>query len=194
MSVAAPARTSSVIKDKTTTLDSLGGAGGAAFAVIIVLQNILRAQAPSFGAAPAKVAAYFGHHRTAVLIPLGLFPIGMVALFAFVAALWTRAASDESRWWAHLGVLGATTIAGLFAVVNITEIALAAKSDQLTSSPPVVQALWAIHAGAFGLDLAANGGQWIAVGLVGFLVWIVFVAAASVSLLRSAGAVVDGGR
>lgn len=95
--------------------------------------------------------------------------------------------------------------------------------------PDVVRALWAVHAAAFGLDLAAiavallglsaaaasaggisrwiraaawpgaaclllasafttaltNGGPWMAVGLVGFAVWIVFVVATSVSLLHS---------
>jgi hypothetical protein len=30
-----------------------------------------------------------------------------------------------------------------------------------------------------------NGGPWLAVGLVGFIVWLVFVVGASVSLLRS---------
>jgi hypothetical protein len=98
----------------------------------------------------------------------------------------------------------------------------------LASSPGVVEALWAIHGAAFGLDLAAiavaliglsraaastalipawisaaalpgagcllvaavftvaitNGGPWLALGLVGFVVWIVFMVAASISLLR----------
>jgi hypothetical protein len=30
----------------------------------------------------------------------------------------------------------------------------------------------------------ANGGPWVAVGLAGFVVWLVFVITASVSLLR----------
>src|SRR5450755_4000082 len=96
------------------TLDRLGGTGGLAFAAFLVFQNVLRAKAPSFGATPVKVSAYFLHHRAPVLIPLGLFPVEMVALFTFVAAIWTKAERDESRWWAHFGVLGATAIAGLF--------------------------------------------------------------------------------
>ena len=114
-------------------------------------------------------------------------------------------------------------------LVNITEIVLAAKAGQLAASPAVVQALWAVHAAAFGLDLAAiavaliglgyaaasvrlipawlagaawpgaaclltaavftvalaNGGPWGAVGLAGFIIWLVFVITASVSLLRN---------
>lgn len=160
-------------------------------------------------------------------MPLGLFPLGLLALFPFAAGLWARA-RQESRWWASAGVLGAATIAALFAIVNITEITLTAKAAQLASSPAVVQALWTLRAAAFGLDLAAiavaliglsraaaamrlipswlaltawpgaaclltaatftvalaDGGPWLAVGLAGFIVWIVFVITASVSLLR----------
>ncbi len=169
------------------------------------------------------MTAYFLHHRAAALLPLGLFPVEMIALIAFVAAVWTKADREDSRWQAGVGALGAATIAALFAAVNITEIALTAKAGQLAPLPAVVQALWAVHGAAFGLDLAAiavaliglshaaaskqlvprwltlaawpasacmltaatftvaltNGGPWIAVGLVGFIVWLI------VSLLRS---------
>jgi len=152
----------------------------------------------------------------------------MLALFAFVAAVWTTADREESRWWAGAGALGAATVAALFALVNITEIVLTAKAGRLAASPAVVQALWALHAAAFGLDMGAiavaliglsratasaglipawlaavswpgaaclliasvftvaltNGGPWLAVGLAGFIVWLVFVITASISLLR----------
>jgi hypothetical protein len=170
-----------------------------------------------------------GHHRVAALVPLGVFPIGMLAFLVFVAAIWTNAEGREGRFWANVGALGATFIAALFALVNVTEIVLTAKAASLGASPDVVQALWAVHAGAFGLDLAAiavalvglsgaaasvggipawirvaawpgavcllvasvfttalaNGGPWMAVGLIGFVIWLVFVIAASISLLRS---------
>jgi hypothetical protein len=213
---------------KTAGLGALGGAGGLTFAAALVVQNIIRAHAPGFDAAPAQVSAYFLHHRAAALVPLGLFPLEMLAIFGFVAAIWARAEHQQTRWWASVGALGATSIAGLFALVNITEIVLTAKAAQLVGSPDVVQALWALHAAAFGLDMAAiavtliglshaagplglipawmttaalvgaaclfvaavftvaltNGGPWLAVALVGFAVWIVFVVTASVSLLR----------
>jgi hypothetical protein len=142
--------------------DRLAGIGGLAFAATLLAQNLIRASGPGFGAAPAQVTAYFLHHRAAALVPLGLFPVEMIALFAFVAAVWTKAERADSRWQASLGTLGAATIAALFAVVNITEIVLSAKARSLAASPAVVQALWAVHAAAFGLDLAA-----IAVALLG---------------------------
>jgi hypothetical protein len=153
--------------------DRLAGAGGLVFAATLFADNIIRAGAPAFGAAPAQVSAYFLDHRAAALVPLGLFPAGMLALFPFAAGLWARSRSEQSRWWGSVGVLGTAAIAALFAVVNITEITLTAKAAQLVSSPAVIQALWTLHAAAFGLDLAA-----IAVALLGLS-----RAAASVSLI-----------
>jgi hypothetical protein len=213
---------------RAATVDRLAGTGGLVFAATLVVQNIIRANAPGFDAAPAQVTAYFLDHRAAVLVPLGLFPAGLLALFPFTAGVWARARQEESRWWAGAGALGAATIAALFAIVNITEIVLAAKAARLASSPAVVQALWTLHAAAFGLDLAAiavaliglsraaasiplipawlavaalpgaaclltaavftvalaNGGPWLALGLAGFIVWLVFVITASIALLR----------
>lgn len=213
---------------KTVTLDRLAGTGGLIFAATLIVQNLIRAKVPGFDAAPAQVTAYFLHHHTAALVPLGLFPVGMLGLFPFVAGIWARASQEESQWWATVGTLGAATIAALFAIVNITEIVLTAKAQQLAASPATVQALWTLHAAAFGLDLAAiavaliglsraaasmrlipawvavaalpgaaclliaavftvalaNGGPWVVLGLAGFIVWIVFVVTASVSLLR----------
>jgi hypothetical protein len=205
------------------------GIGGLVFVAGLVFQNILRAKAPAFDAAPAAVSAYFLHHRAAAIIPLGMFPIEMLGFFAFVAGVWTSASRNENRWWATIGVLGAAAIASLFSLVNIIEIVLTAKAETLAQSPSVVEVLWALHAAAFGLDMAAiavaliglsraatssglmparlgaavlpgaafllvasvftvalsNGGPWLGVGLVGFLFWLVFMIATSVSLLRT---------
>jgi hypothetical protein len=147
---------------QTAATGRLAGTGGLVFAATLLVQNIIRAKAPGFDAAPAQVTAYFLHHRAAVLVPVALFPAGMLALFPFAAGIWTKASQEESRWWASVGALGTATIAALFAIVNITEIVLAAKAGRLASSPGVVQALWTLHAAAFGLALAA-----IAVALIG---------------------------
>jgi hypothetical protein len=144
------------------TADRLAGTGGLVFAATLLAQNLIRAKAPGFDAAPAQVTAYFLDHRAAALVPLGLFPAGMLALFPFVAGIWTRARQEERRWWATVGALGAATVAALFALVNVTEIVITADAARLASSPAVMQALWTLHAAAFGLDLAA-----IAVALIG---------------------------
>jgi hypothetical protein len=78
------------------TFERLAGTGGLVFAATLLAQNIIRASAPGFGAAPAQVTAYFLHHRAAALVPLGLFPVEMIALFAFVAAVWTMATARKA--------------------------------------------------------------------------------------------------
>jgi hypothetical protein len=205
------------------------GIGGLVFAAALVVQNIIRAKGPALDASSGTVSSYFLHHRAAALIPLGMFPIEMLALFAFVAGVWTAASRSENRWWATMGVLGGAAIASLFALDNIIEIVLTAKADTLVQSPSIVEVLWAVHAAAFGLDFAAiavaliglsraatasglmsaklgaavlpgaaflllasvftvaltNGGPWLGVALVGFLLWLVFMVTTSVSLLRT---------
>ena len=85
-------------------LDRLAGTGGLVFAATLVADNIIRASAPGFDAAPAQVSAYFLDHRAAALVPLGLFPAGLLALFPFAAGVWARVRQEESRWWASVGV------------------------------------------------------------------------------------------
>ncbi len=138
------------------------GIGGLVFAMTLLIQNLLRASSPALGADPSQVINYFEHHRAAVLIPLGLFPLGMVAIFFFVSGIWMRAHNSGRLWWASVGGLAVALVAALFAIVNITEIVLAAKAHDFASSPEVVRALWALHAAAFGLDLGA-----IALALLG---------------------------
>jgi hypothetical protein len=152
----------SVANGRVALIERLAGTGGLVFAATVLLQNVIRASGPSFTASPAAVTAYFVDHRAAGLIPLGLFPIEMIALFCFTAGIWVHARHLRDRWCASVGILGVVTIAGLFAMVNIIEIVIAAQGRELLSSPETVRALWAIHAGAFGLDLTA-----IAVALVG---------------------------
>jgi hypothetical protein len=136
-------------------IERLAGTGGLLFVTLLIIQNVVRASGPSFTATPATVAAYFADHRAAALIPLGLFPVGMLAILCFAAGIWTRSHETESRWWATVGTLAVVVLAGLFSLVNIIEIAIAAKGSELVTSPDVVQALWTVHAAAFGLNLAA---------------------------------------
>lgn len=210
-------------------INRIAGIGGLCFAATLLADNIIRARAPGLDAAPAQVTDYFLDNRVAAVVPLGLFPVGLLALLPFIAGVWTRARQEETLWWwASTGALGAAAIVALFGMVNITEIVLTAKAAQLAASPAVVQALWTLRGAAFGLDLAAiavaliglsraaaslslipawlavaalpgaacliiasiftvalaDGGPWLAVGLAGFIVWLVFLVVASISLLR----------
>jgi hypothetical protein len=133
------------------------------FAALLVVQNLVRSAEPSLGADPSAVSAYFADHRSAVLIPLVLFPVGMVALLGFAAGMRALARERRDRFWCDLGTLAVVVIAALFAVVNVVGIALVAGGDDVAADGPLVAALWAIHAGAFGLNLCA-----IAIALLGW--------------------------
>lgn len=147
-----------------SVLGRLAGLGGLVFVVLLVIQNVLRAAEPSFAAGPAEVVGYFAGHRAAVVTPLALFPLGLVALLAFGAGMHVRArAHPKGRFSGTMGVLALVVLAGLFATVNAVEIAIAVDVADLAGAPHVVAALWALHAAAFGLNLTA-----IAVALVGF--------------------------
>jgi hypothetical protein len=207
----------------------LAGAGGLLFVLLLVVDNAIRAGAPQFGDSGAPLTAYVEAHRTAMIVPIAVFPLGMIGLFAFVTGVWSAAGSDvTAQWWAHLGTLAVVAIAGLFSVVNLVEGAMVAAVHDLAPSPAVVTALWAMDGAAFGLNLAAigvalfalsrsarasdlipawiahlavpgaaclllasvfaveiaAGAAWLFVGLVGFLVWALFVLMTSVSLAR----------
>ncbi|MGH3281825.1 MAG: hypothetical protein ACRDNW_22175 [Trebonia sp.] len=213
---------------RATTVERLAGAGGIAFVALIVIQNIVRASGPSFTASPASVTSYFADHRVAALLPLALFPLGMVAILGFAAGIWTRAHDAGSRFWAGVGCLAVAAIAALFSLVNIIEIAIAVKGGDLAASPRVVTALWTVHSAAFGLNLTAialalvglsrvavatglipralartallgaaclfvaavftvaiaEGGKWLYLGYLGFVIWGVFLLVTGVSLFR----------
>src|SRR2546423_1585212 len=138
--------------------DRLAAGAGAFFVISVIVQNVLRSSEPHGDASPDKVVAYFATHRAAALISLGLFPLGMVALFFFVSGVTSnRDADATAAWWSRVGLLGTVVIAALFALVNTSDIVLAAKSRDLTAAPDVVRAVWAIHGAAFSLNMAAIG-------------------------------------
>ena len=212
----------------------LAAAGGILFVVGLIVQNVLRSSEPAGDAQPAKVAAYFVGHRAETLVPLLLFPVGLVALLMFVAGVTARSAEGGAtgRWWGRVGGYGTLAIVSLFALVNVSDIALAARPHQLAGSPVFVEALWKLHSAAFALNFAAiavtmlglgeaagaaglvprrlviatrigslclfipslfetavvNGSKILAVALVGFIVWVVFVVTASVGLWRERAA------
>ncbi|MGH8961038.1 MAG: hypothetical protein ACRDWT_07490, partial [Jatrophihabitantaceae bacterium] len=94
------------------SVDQFAGSGGLLFVALLLIQNAVRASGPSFTATPTAVTSYFGDHRAAAIVPLALFPLGMVAILCFAAGIRSRAADSEGRWWADLGGLAVVVLAG----------------------------------------------------------------------------------
>lgn len=86
-------------------VDQLAGAGGLVFVALLLIQNAVRASGPSFTATPTAVTTYFADHRAAAIVPLTLFPLGMVAILCFAAPSGTVAIAEGSHWL-YLGYLG----------------------------------------------------------------------------------------
>ncbi len=216
------------VTTRTPAVQRAAGLGGLVFVALLIVQNLVRASGPSFTATATDVTGYFADHRAAALIPLGLFPFGMVAVLFFAAGIWARADDADSRFWATVGGLAVAALAGLFSLVNIIEIVIAANGSELASSPHVVQALWTVHSAAFGLNLTAiavalvglsraalatglipralgllalpgaaclfiaavftvaiaEGGKWLYLGYVGFIVWGLFLVVTGATLVR----------
>lgn len=144
------------------TTDLLAGAGALVFVALFVVQNAVRSGEPGFAASSHDLVAYFARHHTAGVIPLALYPVGMIGLLFFISGLRRRTVGGTDRFWADVGTFAAIVIAALFALVNVTEIAIVDRSSVLASSPAATQVLWGLHGGAFGLNLAA-----MALALVG---------------------------
>lgn len=185
-------------------LGRAAGAGGLAFVALLVVQNALRASEPGVDAAPAKVVAFFTDDRAKAVIPLGLFPLGMVALTAFVAGVWLRAESGEraGAWWARIGVLGTAIVAALFAAVNVTDLVLVARPGGAGPSNSFVRVLWTLHSAAFALNFAAVGTALLGLGMAAVASglaprWVAWTSGIGATLLVVpavfAVAIVDGG-
>lgn len=206
----------------------VGGVGGLVFVVTVVVQNLVRAAAPSADAHVSRVVHYYATHRGSTLLLAALFPIGAVALAAFVGALGSKLTGQAIRGPGLAGIIGAVGIFATFTMVEATDVALAGYVHRGSANAGVVSALWVTHNAVFeallvsiavalaGLSAAASrtgllvpawkvagslgalalaicagfspalldGSPILALGLAGFLVWVVFVATAAVSLLR----------
>ena len=134
----------------------LGGIGGLVFATSILVQNALRASAPTNDASPEKIISYYADHRGVALALAVLFPFGAAGLAAFVATMVSRA-RGSARVAAVLGGVAATAVIGMFGIVSATELALSTYVHRGAPDPSVVSALWLTHMSVFSVNLTFVG-------------------------------------
>jgi hypothetical protein len=131
---------------------ALAGSGGLLFVAVVVAQNIVRGvTAPANGATPAAIARSFAEHRGIERGLVVAFVASGVALSLFVAGTWTRVARERGRAWGQVFFLGACGVLAIFSTLVGLEISLLVATDRETPTLAVVEALWTLHNGVFGV-------------------------------------------
>jgi len=107
-----------------------------------------------------------------------------IVLTAKAGSLATSPAVVQTLWAVHGAAFGLDMAAIAVALIGLSRAAAAMRlipSWLALAAWPGAACL--LTASAFTVALV-NGGPWVAVGTVGFVVWLVFVIVASISLLR----------
>jgi hypothetical protein len=139
------------------------GWGALTFAITVIVQNLIRgATAPGNDAGPTEVLAHYSGHGAVAFVLAATYVVSGIGMAVFLGGATRRLLARSRPGWAITGVVGATGIMTIFALVVAAEQALtvAARSD--SPSVGAIEALWALHNSIFTiLDLS------IAVALLG---------------------------
>jgi hypothetical protein len=126
------------------------GAGAITFAVTVIAQNLIRgASAPGNGASAAEVLTHYSDHRAIIFVLMGTYVLSGIGLAVFLGGALRRMLASSSRGWALSGLVGATCVMALFALVVAAEQALTVVAHQDHLDIGAMQALWALHNSVF---------------------------------------------
>lgn len=141
----------------------LAGAGAITFAATVLVQNVIRgASVPANGATSAGVLTHYTDHPAITFALMATYVVSGIGLAVFLGGVMRRLIASERRGWAVTGLVGATCIMALFAVVVAGEQALSVAAQRTRPDRGAIEALWVLHNSVFTvLDLS------IAVALVG---------------------------
>ena len=183
----------------------LVGAAAIAFAVLVVIENVLFAvtDAPSYGDPLEEVLSYYATNRDTVAIISGLVALYLPLLLLFVTGLHgvVERRGGAGAGWSRLALAAGATLSAIFALFNVTQIGLALSAGGLDEPTPAFELVWQIHAAAFGLAMPMIGTTCIGVSLAAHAseltpAWLRLLGLVSGSLLLAAGlgnfAIADG--
>lgn len=139
------------------------GWGALTFAVTVIAQNVIRgASAPANGAGISDVLSRYSEHGAIAFVLAATYVVSGLGMAVFLGGATGRLLAGGRPGWAVTGVVGATCIMALFAVVVAAEQALTLAAHMDKPDVGAIQALWALHNSVFTvLDLS------IAVALLG---------------------------
>jgi hypothetical protein len=128
----------------------LAGGGAIGFAVVVVLQNIVRGgSAPANGAGSEDVLAHYADHRALTFVLAATFVASGAALAMFLGGAARRLTASDRPAWAFTGLVGAIGIMALFAVVVAAEEVLSVVATGTEPDLGAIDALWALHNSVF---------------------------------------------
>jgi hypothetical protein len=132
--------------------DRAAAVGGLLFVVIVIGQNVIRGiTAPDAGANASAIIADYADHRAWSRGLIAAFAVSGLGIALFIGGVWVRIARGRARAWAQVFFLGAAGIVALFSTMIGIETALLVATDHPTPTPAVVEGLWVLHNGVFGV-------------------------------------------
>jgi hypothetical protein len=139
------------------------GWGALTFAVTVIVQNVIRgASAPGNDATGTEVLTHYADHGAIMFALVSTYVVSGIGLAVFLGGAMRRLLATSRRGWALTGVVGATSVMTMFAVVVAAEQALTVAAHTDRPDVGAIEALWALHNSVFTvLDFS------IAVALLG---------------------------
>jgi hypothetical protein len=156
--------------------ERIAGIAGIVFAVLLVLQNVVKAAtSPPNDATSAQVLHFAHHDAWTVHMLVVTYVIGFPALFLFAGGLVGRAreVAPQSEIWARLGLSSVGVIAVLFGFLNVLQVVLVADRAGLAHDPTAVSAIWTLHNAIFTMNLLAVGGALLGLGRAAWVAGLV---------------------
>jgi hypothetical protein len=128
----------------------LAGIGAITFAITVVIQNLIRGvSVPGNGAKTADILTHYTDHRPITFVLVGTYVLSGVGMAVFLGGVMRRLLSGARRGWAVTGLVGATGIMSLFALVVAGEEALSVTAQRVQPNLGAVEALWTLHNSVF---------------------------------------------
>ena len=127
----------------------IAGFAGLAFAIVVGFVNLFVGSlgAPLSDASGQEVIDFVSGNSGALTLAIGVVPIGVISLFAFLAAVFPvlSRTSPEAAFWTRVGAAGIILVEVMFLVRILFESALVANIDSLAAEPALVETIWTIQ-------------------------------------------------
>jgi hypothetical protein len=139
------------------------GWGALTFVVTVIAQNLIRgASAPGNGATGTEVLHHYADHGATMFVLVTTYVVSGLGLAVFLGGAMKRLLATSRRGWALTGMVGATCVMTMFALVVAAEQALTIAAHMDRPDVGAIEALWVLHNSIFTiLDFS------IAIALIG---------------------------